>query len=464
MQRNKLLALHKQQLIKLCKQKDIDINGCLAKMDYVGKLLQHEKKKTAKRLHKQSKPAQLSKSSSKSKLKKKKSSTKSKKDKKDKSSSNANAKSPTSPRTPKGKKPSNKYSSSPSKNSAKSTKSSSPSSPSPQSPEHDDHDANPPEPADKQIKYRVPIKWDEDEDSSDSSVSIELNVPEYIPARHSLTEVFDINILLNMYNENQALPGPKFGYSPLPDHIHEEHGHHQHLDVASKRSSVASNISVLSAFDVADDQQPSHITKLKPSGGSLRTIKEEPRAKELDKDLFKRIDVALGQYYKYFDRKDYFDEEGKGKFIRYCMEKELMEKEKLVEQFDGDNDEPEKCPYLGFDANFPLILVSLSEANLHRNSVLNKPDDDVKENKKESEKEEKQLEPEMEVIMEYVPSAAVEKADQEEKEEVNGSGGGGAHGDEQENEPEQQEDATMRIIEIYNVVEYCFHHGQSPYF
>lgn len=293
MQRNKLLALHKQQLIKLCKQKDIDINGCLAKMDYVGKLLQHEKKKTAKRLHKQSKPAQLSKSSSKSKLKKKKSSTKSKKDKKDKSSSNANAKSPTSPRTPKGKKANNKHSSSPSKNSAKSTsKSSSPSSPSPHSNEHDDHDANPPEPADKQIKYRVPIKWDEDEDSSDSSVSIELNVPEYIPARHSLTEVFDINILLNMYNENQAVPGPKFGYSPLPDHIHEEHGHHQHLDVASKRSSVASNISVLSAFDVADDQQPSHITKLKPSGGSLRTIKEEPKAKELQKDLFKRIDVA----------------------------------------------------------------------------------------------------------------------------------------------------------------------------
>eukprot|EP01084_Bolivina_argentea_P000290 552_1 len=310
--RNKLLVSSKRELIKICKQNKINTKGCLAKMDYVGKILQHQQKQQNK---------------------KKKKANKNKKKKKKENKMTENKKEAVA------------------------------------------------------VKKRVRIDWDNidenktaesDSDSEYSSDSLELDYPEYIPARVSLTKIFNINIYNNMYKE-------------------------ENKNKNKKRESIESNVSILSSIDSFEDQMS--IPKFIPSN-SMHTIldnedennqefKQNNIENELNnKDPFKRIDIALYQYYKYFDRMDYFNENKQGKFTKFCMDKKLLNKQLIKEQFE-DNEDPTKCPYLTFDDNFPLILTKEIKSN---------------------------------------------------------------------NNDKIQKENELKLVEIYNVIEYCYHHGQSPYF
>jgi len=244
----------------------------------------------------------------------------------------------------------------------------------------------------------VEIDWDrkeresESESSSDSSMELEVVEYEYIPKRTSLTKVFNINIVMNEYNEQRNKI--KWDYSPTPNDEDKQRN--------DGSDSVQSNLSTLSILDAFDENAKNEIARFKPSN-SMKMIEEgddeeddEQKEEEIEKDAFKRIDTALSQYYQYFDRKDYFNKDGKGKFMAYCIEKKLLNADKLKEQFDETNDNAQNIAssvYLGFDEKFPLILT---------NPIY-------------------------------------------------------------ENE-EKKQTAKMRAVEIYNVMEYCFHHGQSPYF
>jgi len=417
--------LNKRGLLKLCKQKKIDTTGCLAKMDFVGKLLQDEKKRNAHKLHKENKLKHQapngSTSASKKTRKEKKSNgkkvaTTSPKLTLSKSNPKKSAKSPTSPSAPAGAK-SNKAIAN-NKTNGKTGTSSKPQQTKPES----DSSApqtkadSPPKSAvkssvveqkkDKAASYddgadsdsSVPHSSDEDDYSSDGS--FELNVPEYIPARLSLTEVFDINILRNAYDE-------KIGRTKLNSH---------NLKIGAKRISNLSVQSNISALSPPIDYLENGLTVIAPKTPVMQTIQEVIKTPvvELDKDLFKRMDKALAQYYQYFER-EYFDEDGVGKFTKYCAEHNLQDEQKLREQFgdDDNDDDPQQCPYLAFDPKFPLILMKLK-------------------------------------VTEF------EIDDEKQKENENGNN--------EKSVDDDKQDASMRLTEIYNVMEYCFHHGQSPYF
>ena len=69
------------------------------------------------------------------------------------------------------------------------------------------------------------------------------------------------------------------------------------------------------------------IVKIKPSlslsnNNSLKMVKDENEEESEDekngKDIFEQMDAALGDYYKVFDRNDYFDKNGNGKFMLFC--------------------------------------------------------------------------------------------------------------------------------------------------
>mmetsp|Transcript_2164 Transcript_2164/g.4187 ORF Transcript_2164/g.4187 Transcript_2164/m.4187 type:complete len:425 (-) Transcript_2164:166-1440(-) len=424
MERNKLLMLNKRGLLKLCKQKKIDTTGCLAKMDFVGKLLQDEKKRNAHKLHKENKLKHQapngSTSASKKTRKEKKSNgkkvaTTSPKLTLSKSNPKKSAKSPTSPSAPAGAK-SNKAIAN-NKTNGKTGTSSKPQQTKPESDSSAPTKADsPPKSAvkssvveqkkDKAASYddgadsdsSVPHSSDEDDYSSDGS--FELNVPEYIPARLSLTEVFDINILRNAYDE-------KIGRTKLNSH---------NLKIGAKRISNLSVQSNISALSPPIDYLENGLTVIAPKTPVMQTIQEVIKTPvvELDKDLFKRMDKALAQYYQYFER-EYFDEDGVGKFTKYCAEHNLQDEQKLREQFgdDDNDDDPQQCPYLAFDPKFPLILMKLK-------------------------------------VTEF------EIDDEKQKENENGNN--------EKSVDDDKQDASMRLTEIYNVMEYCFHHGQSPYF
>eukprot|EP01084_Bolivina_argentea_P019764 36766_1 len=130
---------------------------------------------------------------------------------------------------------------------------------------------------------------------------------------------------------------------------------------------------------------------------SLKTVycdlkdPEEDGGLEQDMNLFEQIDTALGDYYKSFQRMDYFNVKGEGKFLLYCRERKLNDMEELDKYFGSETDiEPIECKYLDFDDQFPLN--------------------------------------------EYAPLPDEEEYDKE----------------------------VMNKIEIYNVIEYCYHHKKAP--
>eukprot|EP01084_Bolivina_argentea_P098980 177927_1 len=235
-----------------------------------------------------------------------------------------------------------------------------------------------------------------------SGSSIELTTPQYIPARVSLTGVFDINLARSEFYEKKVKQKRvKWGYSPHPS---------DDAVINKNRDSLTSNTSI-SPLSRADD---SNIPKFKPSNSMGIILDDEDENQQdfqeekvnnikntIGSNPLKRIDLALAQYYRYFNRDDYCDENGKGKFTIFCEENELMDEKKITQQFveNADTRSPQDCPYLAFDEAFPLILTQTLESN---------------ENEDEEERMKKQKE--------------------------------------------------MRLIEIYNVMEYCYHHGQSPYF
>eukprot|EP01084_Bolivina_argentea_P282134 482888_1 len=68
---------------------------------------------------------------------------------------------------------------------------------------------------------------------------------------------------------------------------------------------------------------------------------------------FNRIDKALAIYYTNHGRKDYYDENGDGKFIAFVHENDFDENAIDLEL--GDNVNPNDCLYLSMDNGFPLI-------------------------------------------------------------------------------------------------------------
>lgn len=64
---------------------------------------------------------------------------------------------------------------------------------------------------------------------------------------------------------------------------------------------------------------------------------------------FQKIDSALGDYYKALGEYDYFDNDGIGKFLRFCNEQEFDEKE-----IDEELSDIQNCGYIDFDSDFPF--------------------------------------------------------------------------------------------------------------
>ncbi len=69
---------------------------------------------------------------------------------------------------------------------------------------------------------------------------------------------------------------------------------------------------------------------------------------------FTNIDNQLGIYYKYLCKDDYFDDEGKGKFLQFVEEQECNDDDGDIkdELEDGNEDD---CQYCDFDEDFPLL-------------------------------------------------------------------------------------------------------------
>ena len=67
---------------------------------------------------------------------------------------------------------------------------------------------------------------------------------------------------------------------------------------------------------------------------------------------FTSIDTALGEYYTYCERNNYYDENGNGKFMTFVNENEMDEDELDLEL--GLHAEPKDCLYTGMDDSFPL--------------------------------------------------------------------------------------------------------------
>merc|ERR1711933_633631 len=57
-----------------------------------------------------------------------------------------------------------------------------------------------------------------------------------------------------------------------------------------------------------------------------------------DKDVFEQIDAALGEYYKTFDRNDYFNQNGEGKFLIFCKVKGWNDENELEKYFGNDTE------------------------------------------------------------------------------------------------------------------------------
>eukprot|EP01083_Nonionella_stella_P021940 60706_1 len=66
---------------------------------------------------------------------------------------------------------------------------------------------------------------------------------------------------------------------------------------------------------------------------------------------FQKIDSALGQYYQEFGAYDYFDNDGFGKFWRFCKDEEFDPTE-VDQELATDNESD--CGYLDFDTDFPF--------------------------------------------------------------------------------------------------------------
>eukprot|EP01084_Bolivina_argentea_P021704 40334_1 len=71
------------------------------------------------------------------------------------------------------------------------------------------------------------------------------------------------------------------------------------------------------------------------------------------------IDSALGRYYKRFNRTNYFDADGKGKFATFCEGNDL-DTDAVLEEFIGN---AEDCTLTDFDDNFPLKDVQKKDRN-----------------------------------------------------------------------------------------------------
>eukprot|EP01084_Bolivina_argentea_P277477 473719_1 len=69
--------------------------------------------------------------------------------------------------------------------------------------------------------------------------------------------------------------------------------------------------------------------------------------------MFKRIDNALGKYYKECGRKDYYDRNGNGKFITFIHINKVNENQ-IEAQLCNDTNSND-CLFIKIDPQFPLI-------------------------------------------------------------------------------------------------------------
>eukprot|EP01084_Bolivina_argentea_P144613 253677_1 len=79
---------------------------------------------------------------------------------------------------------------------------------------------------------------------------------------------------------------------------------------------------------------------------------------------------AVGVYYQWMSRNDYYDADNKGKFSKWC-ENEGYEDDALEDELQDDNEDD--CGLLDFDDNFPFPLGHLNEQNRNKIkfSILN---------------------------------------------------------------------------------------------
>ncbi len=83
--------------------------------------------------------------------------------------------------------------------------------------------------------------------------------------------------------------------------------------------------------------------------------KEEEAAsnsKHLIDSAFNKIDSGLAAYYAICRRSDYFNEDGKGKFILFAEQNKLSEEDINLEL--GDSVNPDDCLFIDIDDDFPL--------------------------------------------------------------------------------------------------------------
>eukprot|EP01084_Bolivina_argentea_P208377 355303_1 len=78
---------------------------------------------------------------------------------------------------------------------------------------------------------------------------------------------------------------------------------------------------------------------------------------EEEKDIYQNVRKGLDEYYKLFDKNDYLNDDGEGKFELYCEENDFDE-EGIFEEFDDD---PDNSVLVSFDDDFPLTKDSDDE-------------------------------------------------------------------------------------------------------
>ena len=87
-----------------------------------------------------------------------------------------------------------------------------------------------------------------------------------------------------------------------------------------------------------------------------------------DSSSFSKMDGALAAYYADCDRKDYFDEDGKGKFLQFVDINDFDEEQ--VEGELGDDVEPNDCSLLDMDDDFPLMDSEQNQDTKQRNAAI----------------------------------------------------------------------------------------------
>ena len=166
-----------------------------------------------------------------------------------------------------------------------------------------------------------------------------LQTPSYSKNDHdpnAYALISKLNLLTNKYSESMT-EGPESPISLLSQQ--EENCVTCTSFKPSQRAKLMKSISELE-FDENDDADDDDDQKV--------------NEKSKNEDCINIIDTALGEYYKNMGANGYFDQNGKGKFMKYCLRKQISNKQ-VSDAFES---EPMECIFLDFDENFPFKVVN----------------------------------------------------------------------------------------------------------